>query len=100
MGQASRDPLGADPGSTGATSTRRTRRPLQAALDGLRLVLCRALLDVARGSVDEVLRLLQAETRHRAHDLDHLDLLVARAGQDDVERVLLLPNRGAVAPTP
>src|SRR5439155_15210444 len=41
-------------------------------------------------AVDEVLRLLQAETRDRTDDLDRLDLLVARARQNDVERRLLL----------
>src|SRR5262245_54375933 len=59
-------------------------------LDLLGLVLVDALLDGAGGAVDDVLGLLQAEARDRAHDLDHLDLLVARGGEDDVEGVLLL----------
>ena len=50
-------------------------------------------------AVDEVLRLLQAEAGDRADDLDHLDLLLARAGEDDVERGLLL-DRSAAAPPP
>src|SRR3712207_8114933 len=33
----------------------------------------------------------------RAHHLDHLDLLAARLGEDDVERRLLLRRRGTVA---
>src|SRR5262249_4816666 len=55
------------------------------------------LLDGLRRAVDEVLRLLQAEARDRADDLDHLDLLVAHRGEHDVERRLLLGGRGAVA---
>src|SRR5205807_2705894 len=60
---------------------------------GLQLVglfLLDALLDGLGRLVDGGLRLLEAEASRRAHDLDHLDLLVARAGEDDVERRLLL----------
>src|SRR5581483_4410629 len=47
--------------------------------------------------VDEVLGLLEAEAGDRADDLDHLDLLCARAREDDVEGRLLL-DRGCFAP--
>ena len=46
------------------------------------------------GAVDEVLGLLQAQARELAHDLDHLDLLVAGRDEDDVELVLLLGGLG------
>src|ERR1700728_4798935 len=49
-----------------------------------------ALLDRLGGLVDERLRFLEAETGRRAHDLDHLDLLVTGSGQCDGERRLLL----------
>src|SRR4051794_12375860 len=49
-----------------------------------------ALLDGLRGLVDQRLGLLQAEAGGRPDDLDHLDLLVAGARQDDVEGGLLL----------
>ena len=42
------------------------------------------------GAVDDVLGLLETEAGRRAHDLDHLDLLVAGGREDDVEGVLLL----------
>src|SRR5215210_1578278 len=71
---------------------------LELALDRVGLVACNPLLDRLRRRVDEVLRLLQAEAGDRADDLDHLDLLLARAGEDDVERRLLLfGGCGAVA---
>src|SRR5215208_840728 len=57
-----------------------------------------ALLDGLGGLVDERLGLLEPEAGGRADDLDDLDLLVARAGEDDVERRLLLGG-GAVAVT-
>src|SRR3954454_3909846 len=48
-------------------------------------------LDHGLGSaVDQVLGLLEAQVGERAHLLDDLDLLVAGAGEDDVELVLLL----------
>ena len=46
------------------------------------------------GAVDEVLGLFQAQARQLAHDLDHLDLLVAGRVEDDVELVLLLGGLG------
>src|SRR3954470_4438586 len=55
-----------------------------------------------RGAVHEVLGLLQAEGRERAHLLDDLDLLVAGLVEDDVELVLvrgLLGSRAATATT-
>src|SRR5688500_16915054 len=70
---------------------------LQLRLDRVRLLLGGALLDGAGRAVDEVLRLLQAEAGDGADDLDHLDLLVARGREHDVERRLLLVGGGAVA---
>src|SRR6186997_1962005 len=72
-------------------------RFLELRLDLVGLLLGGALLDGVRRPVDEVLRLLQAEARDRADDLDHLDLLVAGVRQDDVERGLLLRCGGTVA---
>src|SRR5205823_7456992 len=63
---------------------------LELRLDRVGLVLGDALLDRLRSRVDEVLRLLEAETGDGADDLDHLDLLLAGAGKDDVECRLLL----------
>src|SRR5690606_3643270 len=63
---------------------------LQLGLDLLGLFLRHALLDRLRRVVDEVLRLLQAQAGQLAHDLDHLDLLLAGAREDDVELRLLL----------
>src|SRR5438093_6207002 len=63
-------------------------------LDRLGLGLRHGFLHRLRGAVDEVLRLLQAEPRDLAHHLDDLDLLVARAGQDDGEVLLLRRRRG------
>src|SRR3954465_9142120 len=70
----------------------------QLALDRVGLVLGHALLDGLRGRIDEVLGLLQAEAGDGAHDLDHLDLLLAGTREDDVERRLLLHGGRAVAP--
>src|SRR5215210_1786468 len=52
-----------------------------------------ALLDGLGRLVDERLGLLEAEAGRRADDLDDLDLLVAGAGEDHVERGLLLGLR-------
>src|SRR6266487_6116622 len=60
------------------------------ALDRVGLFLGDAFLDRVGRAVDEVLRLLEAEARHRADDLDHLDLLAAGLGEHDVEGGLLL----------
>src|SRR4051812_30845370 len=59
-------------------------------LELLGLVAVDALLDGLRGLVDERLGLLEAQAGGGADDLDDLDLLVAGAGEDDVERRLLL----------
>src|SRR3954451_11004479 len=66
-------------------------------LELLGLVLVDALLDGLGGLVDERLGLLEAQASRRADDLDDLDLLVAGAGEDDVERRLLLGLLGAGA---
>src|SRR5690606_23768746 len=57
------------------------------------------LEDRLRSVVDQVLGLLQAEVREGTHLLDDLDLLVAGAGEDDVELVLLLAAATGVATT-
>src|SRR6266545_2854945 len=56
-----------------------------------------ALLHCAGRSVHEILGLLEPEIGERADDFDHLDLLVACAGEHDVERRLLLGRAGTVA---
>src|SRR3954453_12836888 len=67
-------------------------------LELLGLFLVDALLDGLGGLVDERLGLLQAQAGRRADDLEDLDLLVAGAGEDDVERrLLLLGLRGVAA---
>src|SRR4051794_34772250 len=63
------------------------------------LVALDAFLDRLRRLVDERLRLLQAQAGRRADDLDDLDLLVARGGQDDVDRGRLLLGRGGAIAT-
>src|SRR3954452_25509642 len=68
---------------------------LELALELVGLLALDALLDGLRSLVDERLGLLEAKAGGRADDLDDLDLLVAGAGQDDVEGGLLL---GALAP--
>src|SRR5262245_47115739 len=55
---------------------------LELGLDAVGLLLVDALLDRLRSRVDEVLRLLQAEARDGADDLDHLDLLAAGLRED------------------
>src|SRR5579871_6605031 len=66
-------------------------------LDRVGLVLGDALLDRLRSRVDEILRFLQPEARDGADDLDHLDLLAAGLGEDNVERRLLLGRVAATA---
>src|SRR4051812_22808782 len=63
---------------------------LELRLELVGLFLLDALLDGLRGLVDKRLGLLEAKAGGRADDLDDLDLLVARGGQDDVEGGLLL----------
>src|SRR5436305_3628148 len=70
---------------------------LELRLDRIGLVLRHTLLDGIGRTVDEILGLLQAEPGDRTDDLDHLDLLVARPLEDDVEGRLLLGGLGAVA---
>src|SRR4051794_1084464 len=69
---------------------------LELALELVALVALDALLDCLRRLVDERLRLLETQAGRRADDLDDLDLLVAGAGQDDVDRGRLLLGSGAV----
>src|SRR4051794_23007098 len=61
-------------------------RLFELALELLGLVALEALLDRLGRLVDERLGLLEAQARGGADDLDDLDLLVAGAGQDDVDR--------------
>src|SRR5512134_2069981 len=63
-------------------------------LDRGRLLLGDTLLHDLGGSVHEVLGLLEAEAGDLAHDLDHVDLLVARAHEVNRELGLLLGRRG------
>src|SRR6201996_1504690 len=63
---------------------------LEGSLGLLRGLLVDLLQDGLRRAVDQVLGLLEAQAGERAHLLDDLDLLVARALEDDVELVLLL----------
>src|SRR3954466_788461 len=73
---------------------------LEVGLELVGLLALDALLDGARGLVDEGLGLLQAEAGRRADDLDDLDLLVAGRGEDDVDgRGLLLGRSVATAAT-
>src|SRR4051812_35513954 len=73
-------------------------RLLEVGLELVGLILLEALLDGPGGLVHECLGLLEAEAGRRADDLDDLDLLVARAGEHDVERrLLLLGLRGLAA---
>src|SRR3954452_5638197 len=55
-----------------------------------------ALLDGAGGIVHDGLGLLEAESGGGAHDLDHADLLLSGASQDEINRPGLLLRRGAV----
>src|SRR5690242_9879810 len=72
---------------------------LELGLELVGLLALDALLDGLGGLVDERLGLLEAKAGGRAHDLDDLDLLVARAGEHDVERRLLLGSAGVIAAT-
>src|SRR5213593_1743290 len=67
---------------------------LELLLHLLRLDLSDLLLHRLRRTVDEVLRFLEPERGQLAHDLDDLDLLLARSSEDDIELRLLL-GRGA-----
>src|SRR5690606_25997760 len=76
----------------------RSRRSLDAdggasGLEGLLGLVCSGLVDLLqdrlRGTLDELLGLLQAEGGQGAHLLDDVDLLVTSGLEDDVELVLL-----------
>src|SRR5690242_20594889 len=58
-------------------------------LDLLGLFLVDAFLDRLRGAFDQRLRLAEAKAGDRADFLDHVDLLAAVAGENDVELGLL-----------
>src|SRR6187551_2537455 len=62
-------------------------------LDLLGFVLVDAFLDGLRSALDQSLRLAEAKTGDRTDFLDHVDLLSAVAGQDDVEFGLLFGGR-------
>src|SRR5689334_12897247 len=70
-------------------------RLLELLLQLLRLVLVHAFLDRLARALDEILGLLEAEARDRADLLDHVDLLVARAGEDDGKLSLLCRRGGS-----
>src|SRR5207247_1229949 len=78
----------------------RAARLFELLLDGLGLGLRHALLDRLGRPVDQVLGLLEPEPRELAHDLDHLDLLVALPNDDDREVLLLACGPGRAAPPP
>src|SRR5512132_4301938 len=62
-----------------------------------RLGLGDLLLHVFGRTVHEILGLLEPETGQLTHHLDHLDLLLARRSENDVEFRLLLDRRGRAA---
>src|ERR1044071_5763338 len=64
-------------------------------LDLLGFVLVDAFLDRLRSGLDQSLRFAQTQAGDRADFLDHVDLLAAVAGQDDVEFGLLFSGRGS-----
>src|SRR3954454_21633219 len=57
------------------------------------LFLVDAFLDGLGSALDQRLRLAEAKAGDRANFLDHVDLLAAVAGQDDVELGLLFGGR-------
>src|SRR2546423_5074179 len=67
---------------------------LELLLDRLRLVLADVLLDRLRRAVDQVLRLLEAQTGDLAHRLDDVDLRRAGLLEDHGELGLLLGRLG------
>src|SRR4051812_43513962 len=64
-------------------------------LDLLGFVLVDAFLDGLGRALDQRLRLAEAKPGDRADFLDHVDLLAAVAGQDDVEFGLFFGGRGS-----
>src|SRR5262245_38396080 len=75
----------------------RTARLLELLLHVLGLGLRHAFLHRLGSAVDEILRLLEAQAGQLPHHLDDLDLLVAGAGEDDGEVLLLGCRRGGTA---
>src|SRR5687768_7288660 len=69
---------------------------LEGLLGLVRGLLVGLLQDRLRGTLDEVLGLLEAEARERTDLLDDLDLLVAGGLEDDVELVLVGSGAGGV----
>src|SRR5688572_14987865 len=63
-------------------------------LDLLGLVLADAFLERLRSAFDERLRFAQAQAGDHANFLDHVDLLAAVAGENDVELGLFFGSRG------
>src|SRR5205085_4462442 len=87
-------PSSFDPGSSSTNPIRLLQLDgaagfLDALLELLGFGLGDALLDRLRGALDQGLGFAEAETGDRAHFLDHVDLLAAVAGEDDVELGLL-----------
>src|SRR6476469_6152051 len=66
-------------------------------LDLLGFVLVDAFLDGLRRAFDERLGFAQAQAGDRADFLDHVDLLAAVAGENDVELGLLFSSRSSSA---
>src|SRR6185369_12491448 len=66
-------------------------------LDLLGLFLVDAFLDGLRSAFDQRLRLAEAKAGDRADFLDHVDLLAAVAGENDVELGLLFGSRSGSA---
>src|SRR3954447_17608030 len=64
-------------------------------LDLLGFFLVDAFLDGLRSAFDQRLRLAEAEAGDRADFLDHVDLLAAVAGEDDVELGLFFGGRAS-----
>ena len=67
---------------------------LDLGLDGGRLVLAHAFLDRRGHPFHQVLGLFQAKRSNGADFLDDLDLLIAGAGQNDIEFGFLLGGSG------
>src|SRR5262249_19412128 len=63
-------------------------------LDLLGFVLGHAFLDGFRRTLDQILGFLQPEPGERTHFLNHFDLLLARAGENDGELGLLFSRGG------
>src|ERR1700677_2789700 len=77
----------------------RTAGLLELGLELVGLLALDALLDRLGSLVNERLGLFQAKAGRRADDLDHLNLLVARCGENHVDRARGLLLGATVAPT-